>query len=92
VIPRKRRPSEREKPVPISCWRSDNRDINKTLKIEGSEYEILGLDPTDRRSELIGMEFQADEDNINELLAVFGTSPFLPFPFLVNLVNFGEEV
>jgi hypothetical protein len=51
------------------------------------------MDPTDRRSELIGKEF--DEDNIGKLLAVFGTSPFLLFPLLENLQglsSLGEEV
>jgi hypothetical protein len=38
---------------------------------------------------LIGKEF--DKDNIGKLLAVFGTSPFLLFPFLDN-PNLGEEV
>jgi len=39
----------------------------------------------DRRSELIGREF--DKDNIGKLLAVFSTSPFLLFPFLESLVQ-----
>jgi hypothetical protein len=37
---------------------------------------------------LIGKEF--DKDNIGKLLAVFGTSPFLLFPFLDNLVQLGR--
>ena len=42
----------------------------------------------DRRSKLIGKEF--DKDNICKLLAVFNTSPFLLFPFLENLVQLGR--
>ena len=34
---------------------------------------------------MIGKEF--DEDDISKLLTVFGTSPFLLFPFLENLVQ-----
>ena len=43
------------------------------------------VDPTDGQSKLIGKEL--DEDNISKLLAVFGTSPFLLFPLLENLVQ-----
>ena len=55
------------------------------LKIEGSEQEILGLDPRDRQS--IGEPEEFDKDNIGKLLTVFSTSPFLLFPFLENLVQ-----
>ena len=39
----------------------------------------------DRQCELIVKQF--DENNISKLLAVFGTSPFLLFPLLENLVQ-----
>ena len=39
----------------------------------------------DRRCELIVKQF--NKNNISKLLAVFGTSPFLLFPLLENLVQ-----
>jgi hypothetical protein len=62
-------------------------EFDKTLKIilVDSEEEILGLNPTNGRSELIGEEF--NENDICQLLTIFGRGPSVIFPLPENLVE-----
>jgi hypothetical protein len=60
-------------------------ELNEALEVERREEEVLGFDPTDRRSKLVGEELY--ENDIGELLTVSRAAPFIFFPLLEDLVE-----
>ncbi len=60
-------------------------NFNKAFEVVLDEEEILGLDPPDRRGELVGE--QLNKDGVREVPALFIRSPFFFIPVLENLVE-----
>ena len=67
-----------------ACKSRGRTELNKALKVERSE-EVLRFDPTNGQSKLVGKELH--ENDVCELLAVFGAGPFIFFPFLEDFVE-----
>lgn len=68
-----------------ACQGRRRTKLNKPLEVERNEEKILGLNSTDRRSELVGEEL--DKNDVGKLLAVRGAGPLIFFPLFEDLVE-----
>ena len=64
-------------------WARSN--LNKPLEVEASEKDVLCLNPSHGRCELIGQQF--NEDSVCESLTVLVISPVITFPALQYFVE-----